>query len=169
MASQLDIFGGAGGGRKSSADLPEGFRYKPELIGAADEAALLARVRELPFREFEFHGYTGKRRTISFGWHYDFSGRQLRKAEDIPDFLLALRPAAAAFGGMEPKEELSEREEEVLRLVARGYSNKEIAARLSVSVKTVEAHKANGMGKLGLAGRSDIVNYAIFRGWMKND
>jgi alkylated DNA repair dioxygenase AlkB len=104
MASQLDIFGGAGGARKSAATLPEGFRYKPELISSADEAALLARVRELPFRDFEFHGYTGKRRVVSFGWHYDFSGRQLLKADDIPDFLLALRPAAAAFAGMEPEE-----------------------------------------------------------------
>lgn len=97
MASQLDIFGGAGG-------RPEGFRYEPELIGHAEEAALLARVRGLPFRDFEFHGYTGKRRVVSFGWRYDFSGRQLRKADDIPDFLLALRPAAAEFAGMEPEE-----------------------------------------------------------------
>ena len=104
MASQLDIFGGAGVARESAAALPEGFRYKPELIGAADEAALLARVRELPFREFEFHGYTGKRRVVSFGWHYDFSARHLRKADDIPDFLLALRPAAAEFAGLEPEE-----------------------------------------------------------------
>lgn len=66
-------------------------------------------------------------------------------------------------------EALGEREEEVLRLIARGHSNKEIAARLSVSVKTVEAHKTNGMRKLGLAARNDIVDYAIFRGWMKND
>jgi DNA-binding NarL/FixJ family response regulator len=72
-------------------------------------------------------------------------------------------------GGAEPKEGLSEREEEVLRLIARGYSNKEIAARLDISVKTVEAHKANAMRKLGLAGRSDIVDYAIFRGWMRNN
>jgi two-component system response regulator NreC len=71
--------------------------------------------------------------------------------------------------GAEPKEDVSEREEEVLRQIARGYSNKEIAARLSLSVKTVEAHKANGMRKLGLTARNDIVNYAIFRGWMKND
>jgi alkylated DNA repair dioxygenase AlkB len=103
MASQLDIFSGVDVARESAAALPEGFRYKPELIGAADEAALLARVRELPFREFEFHGYTGKRRVVSFGWHYDFSARHLRKAEDIPDFLLALRPAAAEFAGMEPE------------------------------------------------------------------
>jgi hypothetical protein len=67
-----------------AADLPEGFRYEPELIGRADEAALLAFVRELPFRDFEFHGYTGKRRVVSFGWHYDFSARHLRKADGIP-------------------------------------------------------------------------------------
>ena len=87
----------------SLSKLPEGFRYQPELIGPADEGRLLARVRELPFREFEFHGYTGKRRVVSFGWHYDFSGRRLQKADDIPKFLLALRWAAALFGGMEPE------------------------------------------------------------------
>jgi alkylated DNA repair dioxygenase AlkB len=86
------------------SNLPEGFRYQPELIGPADEAALLARLRELPFRDFEFHGYTGKRRVISFGWHYDFSGRRLQKADDIPDYLLPLRTAAASLGGMEPEE-----------------------------------------------------------------
>jgi alkylated DNA repair dioxygenase AlkB len=84
-------------------NLPEGFRYRPELIGQADEDALLARVRGLSLREFEFHGYTGKRRVVSFGWHYDFSARHLRKADDIPDFLLALRAAAAAFADMEPE------------------------------------------------------------------
>src|SRR5205085_11006574 len=73
------------------------------MIGPADEDRLLARVRELPFRDFEFHGYTGKRRVVSFGWHYDFSARHLQKADDIPDFLLAFRPAAAAFAGMEPE------------------------------------------------------------------
>ena len=102
MTSQLDIFGGAGGARKKAAGLPEGFRYEPEVIGPEDEAALLASVRELPFRDFEFHGYTGKRRVVSFGWHYDFSAYHLRKADDIPDFLIALRVRAAAFAGMEP-------------------------------------------------------------------
>jgi DNA-binding NarL/FixJ family response regulator len=68
----------------------------------------------------------------------------------------------------EATEAISEREEEVLRLIALGHSNKEIAARLSLSVKTVEAHKANAMRKLGLGGRTDVVSYAIFRGWMRN-
>lgn len=88
--------------REAGPSLPEGFRYRPELIGSAEEAGLLALVRGLPFREFEFHGYTGKRRVVSFGWHYDFSGRRLLKADRIPDFFLPLRQAAAAFAGMEP-------------------------------------------------------------------
>jgi DNA-binding NarL/FixJ family response regulator len=63
---------------------------------------------------------------------------------------------------------LSERESEVLRLIAAGYGNKEIATQLSVSVKTVEAHKANAMRKLGLTGRIDIVRYAVLQGWLQN-
>lgn len=61
---------------------------------------------------------------------------------------------------------ISDRETEVLRLIAVGHSNKEVAAQLKVSVKTVEAHKANAMRKLGLAGRVDIVRYAILQGWL---
>jgi len=61
---------------------------------------------------------------------------------------------------------ISGREAAVLRHIASGYSNKEIAARLDLSVKTVEAHKANAMRKLGLTGRIDIVNYAILQGWL---
>jgi len=65
-----------------------------------------------------------------------------------------------------PAAGISERESEVLRLIASGHSNKEVAARLSLSVKTVEAHKANAMRKLDLNGRIDIVNYAILQGWL---
>ena len=61
---------------------------------------------------------------------------------------------------------LSERESEVLRLIAAGYSNKEIAAQLELSVKTVEVHKANAARKLGLKGRIDIVKYALLQGWL---
>jgi len=63
---------------------------------------------------------------------------------------------------------ISEREGAVLRLIASGYSNKEIATRLTLSVKTVEAHKANAMRKLGLNGRIDIVKYAVLQGWLEN-
>ena len=63
---------------------------------------------------------------------------------------------------------LTDRESDVLRLIASGYSNKEIAARLDLSVKTIEAHKANAMRKLGLNGRIDIVKYAVLQGWLQN-
>lgn len=67
----------------------------------------------------------------------------------------------------EAGESVTEREEEALRLIACGYGNTEIAARLSASVRTVEAHKTNGARKPGLAGRGDV-GYAVFRGWMRN-
>jgi alkylated DNA repair dioxygenase AlkB len=95
---------GGSGKHETAQKFPEGFRYHPGLISMADEDRLVARVRELPFRDFEFHGYTGKRRVVSFGWHYDFSARQLRKADDIPDYLLALREAAAAFTDIDAEE-----------------------------------------------------------------
>jgi alkylated DNA repair dioxygenase AlkB len=85
-------------------NLPEGFSYRPELISPTEENELVSRVSILPFRDFEFHGYTGKRRVISFGWHYDFSGHQLLKARDMPDYLLALRTQASAFASLEPEE-----------------------------------------------------------------
>ncbi|MDX1933111.1 MAG: response regulator transcription factor [Capsulimonadales bacterium] len=62
---------------------------------------------------------------------------------------------------------LSEREEAVLRQIAHGYSNKEIAAQLSLSVKTVETYKARSTEKLGLNSRVDIVRYARDRGWLE--
>jgi two-component system response regulator NreC len=62
---------------------------------------------------------------------------------------------------------ISERETEVLRLMALGHSNKDIANTLDLSVKTIEAHKANAMRKLGLAGRIDVVRYALLQGWLR--
>jgi alkylated DNA repair dioxygenase AlkB len=94
MPSQLALF-------DTPPALPDGFRYSPDVVAPADEATLLEHIRELPFRDFEFHGYTGKRRVVSFGWHYDFNERVLRKADDIPDFLLTLRETAARFAGMD--------------------------------------------------------------------
>ena len=69
----------------------------------------------------------------------------------------------------ENKGNLSTRELEVLRLISLGYSNKEIAARLDLSVKTIEAHKANAMSKLGISSRIDIVKYAILQNWLQDD
>lgn len=67
------------------------------------------------------------------------------------------------------REILTQREEDVLRLVALGYVNKEIATRLDISVKTVESHKRNFMEKLGLRSRAEIVRYALSRGWLHDN
>jgi alkylated DNA repair dioxygenase AlkB len=89
---------------ESAINLPEGMSYCSQLISRVEETALIARVSELPFKEFEFHGYKGKRRTVSFGWQYEFSGRgRLQKANDIPEFLLPLRASAATFARIEPE------------------------------------------------------------------
>jgi two-component system response regulator NreC len=64
--------------------------------------------------------------------------------------------------------ELSPRETEVMRLIAWGHANKEIASRLGLSVKTVEVHKANGMRKLGLTSRLALVRFALLRGWLQD-
>jgi alkylated DNA repair dioxygenase AlkB len=85
---------------KADQAWPEGFRYRADLVPPEQEESLLQRVRELPFKEFEFQGFVGKRRTVSYGWHYDFNDRVLRQAEDLPPFLFSLRETAADFAGM---------------------------------------------------------------------
>jgi two-component system, NarL family, response regulator NreC len=67
------------------------------------------------------------------------------------------------------REDLSPRELEVLRLIAWGYTNKEIAHRHKVSVKTVETQKAVAMRKLDMHSRIDIVRYAILQGWLQDN
>ena len=75
-------------------------------------------------------------------------------------------PEAAQRGTPPEAEPLSQREQEVLRLTARGFSNKEIAAQLDVSVKTVETYKQRAAEKLGLRTRADIVRYGASHGWL---
>jgi len=67
------------------------------------------------------------------------------------------------------KKALSRREEEVLRLIARGLLNKEVAARLDISIKTAEVHRAKALAKLGMGNRVDIINYALLRGWLSDE
>lgn len=82
---------------------PAGLVYQPGFIGPAEESALAARIAELPFTPFEFHGFTGNRRTVSFGLHYAFDGSGLREAEPIPLWLQPMRERAAALADREPE------------------------------------------------------------------
>jgi alkylated DNA repair dioxygenase AlkB len=90
-----DLFGNA-------PVMPSGFAHRDDAVSQGDAAALISIFETLPFKPFEFHGYLGNRRTVSFGWNYDYSGRALRKSEALPDFLLPLRAQAAVFAGVPP-------------------------------------------------------------------
>ena len=97
MTDQMSLFA-------SAPRLPEGFKYEQDVVSPADEGTLLQHLRALPFREFEFQGYVGKRRVVSFGWRYDFNDRVLHRAGDIPPWMLPLREVAAAFADVAPAE-----------------------------------------------------------------
>jgi two-component system, NarL family, response regulator NreC len=68
-----------------------------------------------------------------------------------------------------PREALSEREAQVLRLVALGHTSQHIAEQLFLSVRTVETYKTRGLDKLNLHGRAALVRHAIQQGWLSED
>ena len=91
-------------------------------------------------------------------------GRYIDRASQ--EMLVNTPPENVTWKGDPQGKPLSEREVQVISLVANGYTNKEIANKLAISVKTVESHKANSMQKLDLKSRAEIVDYARFRGWI---
>jgi alkylated DNA repair dioxygenase AlkB len=91
-ADQLDLLG-------PDPALPEGLEYRADFLSPEEERELAERFAELGFREFEFHGFLGKRRTVSFGLHCAFDGSGLKEAEPVPDFLLPTRQKAAELAG----------------------------------------------------------------------
>jgi alkylated DNA repair dioxygenase AlkB len=81
---------------------PPGLAFRADFVSPAEEAALLGHLAGLPFRPFQFQGWTGNRETVSFGWRYDFNQARVERAPPIPDFLLPLRARAAQFAGLAP-------------------------------------------------------------------
>jgi alkylated DNA repair dioxygenase AlkB len=88
---QGDLFGNPPG------NLPEGFRYQAGIVPQKLQEVLLEALPGLPFKPFDFHGYEGRRRVVSFGWKYDFDTESVRKIDAIPPLLLPLRQLAADF------------------------------------------------------------------------
>ena len=82
--------------------MPEGFVYREEVISTEEERHLAERFALLPFAPFEFHGFQGRRRVVSFGWRYDYAGRQIRPSAQLPEVLLPLRERAAEVAGLAP-------------------------------------------------------------------
>jgi alkylated DNA repair dioxygenase AlkB len=79
-----------------------GLKYEEAVFGEAQEQELLRRLDEVELTPFRFHGFTGNRKTRSFGWRYDFDDASFSPTEAIPDWLQPLREAAAAFASISP-------------------------------------------------------------------
>jgi alkylated DNA repair dioxygenase AlkB len=92
-SAQLDLLPPAPG-------LPEGLLYEAEFLSPAEERILASRLAEEKLAPFDFHGFKGNRRTISYGWHYAFDGSGLRPSEPIPAWLLDVRERAAILAGV---------------------------------------------------------------------
>ena len=156
----------------------------PQLNGAAATAQLRHQCPEIKVLALSVHEDTGYlRKLLEAG----ASGYVLKRSA-ADTLIQAIRMVAAggvyldpAIAGKvvgsllgksmlvrDPAAELSERETDVVRLIAQGYSNKEIATLLNLSVKTVETYKTRAMEKIGLDSRVAIVRYALQRGWLQD-
>ena len=93
--------------------------------------------------------------------------RPRRAGDTLPQPELGARLAAAAAGPAGPPDGLTEREIEVLRLIALGHTNAEIAEQLYLSVRTVETHRAHIQQKTRLSTRAELVRYAIDHGLIR--
>lgn len=86
-----DLFG--------TPDLVPGFQYRADVLSPEEEHEMLGWLPSLPFRAFEFHGFEGKRRVVSFGWKYDFSTQRLIAVEPIPvKFAPVVQRVSGLFG-----------------------------------------------------------------------
>ena len=84
------------------APLLPGLAYRPDFIAPVEHDALVARLEAMDLAPFRFHGWTGNRRTQSFGWRYDFEDASFTPTEPLPDWLEPLRDRAAALADVEP-------------------------------------------------------------------
>ena len=82
--------------------LPGGLRYADDVVSADEADGLVEAFADLPFQAFDFHGFKGNRRVVSFGWRYDFSASAVKQADPMPEFLKPARRKAAAFAGLDP-------------------------------------------------------------------
>lgn len=85
--SDLDLF-------DVPANLPEGFVYRPNFVSETEEEELIKEIQKLTLVAFKYYQFTGKRRTATFGWQYEFGSNEITRAPDLPKFLLPLRERA---------------------------------------------------------------------------
>ena len=84
--------------------LPHGMTYRADFIDRDEERALLEHIRALPLREAQYRQYTARRRTVNYGFSYDFTHQKANAAPPIPEFLAPLRTRAAQWAGVAPED-----------------------------------------------------------------
>ncbi len=85
-----------------SAKLPDGFIYQENFISEAEEHELVREIQKLQLTPFKYYQFTGKRRTASFGWEYEFGTSEITTAPDMPAFLLPVRTRAGTLFNIDP-------------------------------------------------------------------
>jgi alkylated DNA repair dioxygenase AlkB len=80
--------------------VPQGMTYRAEFIDRDEERGLLENIRALPLREAQYRQYTARRRTVNYGFAYDFTHQRANAAPPIPEFLAPLRVRAAQWSGV---------------------------------------------------------------------
>jgi len=87
-----------------TAELPEGFLYKRDVISTEEERSLVTAIEQLDFAQVKMHGVTAKRRVVHFGRGYEYESAALGSAPAIPQFLLPLRQRVGELAGPNPEQ-----------------------------------------------------------------
>jgi alkylated DNA repair dioxygenase AlkB len=86
----------------ASAQVPDGFLYRENFISEAQEHELIQEIQRVHLEPFRYYQFTGKRRTASFGWQYEFGASEVTAAAELPPFLLSLRTRAGKLFAIDP-------------------------------------------------------------------
>jgi alkylated DNA repair dioxygenase AlkB len=87
---------------EGSAKVPDGFIYHLNFVSEAEEQELIREIQKLHLTPFKYYQFTGKRRTVSFGWQYEFGTSEITIAPDMPAFLLPVRTRAGTLFNIDP-------------------------------------------------------------------
>ena len=83
--------------------VPDGFIYRPNFLPEAEEQELIREIQQSHLAPFKYYQFTGKRRTASFGWQYEFGASEITRAPEIPPYLLPVRTRAGSLFNIDPR------------------------------------------------------------------
>jgi alkylated DNA repair dioxygenase AlkB len=89
---------------ETAAQVPDGFIYREKFISETEERELINEIQKLHLTPFKYYQFTGKRRTVSFGWEYEFGKSDITTAPAVPAFILPFRTRAGALFNIDPND-----------------------------------------------------------------